>query len=424
MKSTKNLLVIAYYFPPMGTVAFLRNYHIAKYLSRHFNSSHLITIKNVSIPLKDEIQNNFIQEHRVFNYDYRNLGNLLSSKNNDIRNKTNSKSSSWKVKFVRNILDSFPTNTLFGEGGLFYIINGTIKGIKLIRNNNITHLYSSFRPIADHIIAYNLKGIFPRLNWVADFRDPPVNAIDKSRFYQKTQWWFVNKLLSKASSITTVSDGVSSAFGKVKSITIKNGIYRLFENKYNLKYTKFTISFTGSLYPNLQKPEILFRALKELSQKGFINVDNFQLIYAGKDSTIWNNLIKEHSLINLSIDKSEVSIEDAIEIQNKSHINILFSWSNQKAKGILTGKLYEYLATGNQIFAFINGEKDIEFESVLRNINAGFVFYNNDIDSIQKTIEKLFDEWKDKGEILFKYNQIELNKYSWENRIKELEELF
>ena len=408
----------------MGTVAFLRNYHIAKYLSNSFDSSHLITIKNISIPLKDVIPNDFITEHRVWNFDYRNFGKLFSSNKTDLRNKINAKSDSRKVIFFRKIMDSFPTNILLGEGGLLYIINATVKGIKIIRKNQITHIYSSFRPMADHIIAYNLKLFFPNLNWIADFRDPPVDESRNNVFFKNLQWWFIKKLALKTNKVIAVTDGVKNNLQKsIPDVTtVKNGIYNLFDFNKEEKYNKFTVSYTGSIYQNYQKPDVFFEVLKKLLSGKKINKNNFQLIYAGKDSLIWNNWISKYGLEDLSIDRSELSLFEAIKLQQKSHINLLFSWSNNKIDGILCGKLFEYFATGNPIFALINGTKDNEFENIFKELNAGFVFYNHDFDKIAGKTLEFYNEWIKTKQLNFKYHTDNVNKYSWQNKIAELKQ--
>ncbi len=422
MKKPRSILIIAYYFPPMGTIAFLRNYHIIKHLSRHFDNTHIITIKNISIPLKVEIPVDFAQIHRVFNYDYRNLGNLLSSKKNNLRKKTNSNSNSWKVKFIRRFLDSFPTNVIFGEGGLLYIINATIKGIKIIRKNQVTHIYSSFRPAADHIVSYNLKLFFPNLKWIADFRDPPVDENRNNVFFKNIQNWFFKKLMKKANIVIAVTDGVKDSILKYRpeTITLKNGIYQLYNVDDKSEFKKFTIAYTGSLFLNLRKPEKLFEVLQRLLSENKIDETSFQLIYAGKDCSIWDKWIEEYNLGKISNNLGELSLPEAIRLQNKSHINILLTWSGTKQKGLLTGKFFEYLAAGKPIFTFIKGVKDDEFESILTELNAGFVFYDNDSEKIEKTLLHYYNEWQKSGKINHVFNKEKLDEYSWENRISQL----
>jgi len=414
--------VIAYYFPPMGTVSILRNYHISKYLSKLFDSSFLITIKNITIPLKSELSNDFIEEYRVFNFDYRNLGNLLSGEKENLREKANAGSSSRKVKIIRKFLDSFPTNTLFGEGGLFYIISGTFKGIQLVRKNKITHIYSSFRPIADHVIAYNLKRIFPRLKWIADFRDLPIDENRNNVFLKNLQWWFIKTLLKKTYKVITVSDGLNERLKKISedSITIRNGIYNLYNIDKTNKYSKFTISYTGSIYPEWQKPNILFKIINELLTEKIISKDNFQLLYVGKDSLIWEKWISEYKLESINSNLGEVPMFESIQIQNKSHINLLLSWAGENLKGILTGKLYEYLATDNPIIAFVNGSKDLELEAIFKELNAGFIFYNNDMIKSSTVLKKLINDWKNHNKLNFSKNENAIKNYTWEAKTKEL----
>jgi hypothetical protein len=270
-----------------------------------------------------------------------------------------------------------------------------------------------------------LKLLFPRLNWIADFRDLPVDDNRKNVYLPKLQWWFIQKLLSKANNITTVSDGLNNVLQKRISdtITLRNGVYNLFDNINVDKYPIFTISYTGSLYPEWQKLDVLFSSIKKLIDEQHINKKDFQIIYAGKDSSIWNTWIKDYKLEKISINKGEISIEESVEIQNKSHINLLLSWSGENLKGILTGKFFEYLATGNPIYLLINGSQDNEFENVFEELNAGFIYYNNDIDNISKRLLLMYNEWLEAGKIDFNYNIDNLKKYSWENRIVILKEL-
>ena len=406
----------------MGTVGFLRNFQMAKNLSNIFDDSYVLTIKNISIPLNTKINTDFTRIYRVFNFDYRNAARLLSKKK-DLRKISNTQNNSRKKHILKKLFDSFPTNLLLGEGGIIYIINAIIKGLFLIKKHKITHIYSSYRPVADHFIAYHLKLFFPKLNWTMDFRDPPIDANRDNVYLEKLQWWFLKKLCTKADNIITVSEGVSNSLRKTNLdiTTLKNGIYKLFDDLDKKKYHKFTLSFTGSIYPELHKPGILLQAIKNLADKNLIIKDAFQLIYAGKDSAIWNNLIDKYNLKDFSVDMQQVSLKKAVEIQHKSHVNILFSWAGKNIQGLLSGKLFEYLATGNPIIAIINGKKDNEFEQIFSELNAGYIFYSDDdIIKIENKVLELYMQWLKTGKIRHYYNPTALEKYSWKNRMEKL----
>lgn len=423
MKKAKSILFIAYYYPPNGTVAFLRNYHIAKYLKPYFNKINIIALKNIPLPLKDDIEINEEQIHRVANFDYRNIGKIISHKK-DLRKKANEFTNKKRVKITRFFLDSFPFNILIGEGGLIYIIAATLKGISLIKSEKVTHVFSSFRPIADHIVAYNLKLLFPDLIWVADFRDPPVTGKIKFPLISGLQTKLIKKILSKSNIVLSVSDGVKNSLKKYveNSITFHNGIYKLFDTG-KTHFNKFTIAYTGSLYPKYQDPSPLFAAIHSLISKNLLDINSFQLIYAGKDSSIWQKFSEENGLNYISVIMQEVSLSESVKIQAQSHINLLLTWTEKNHTGIITGKFYEYIATKNPILAIVNGERDNEIDGLFKELNCGKVFYPGEIEKLESFILDYYIQWQKYGKINFTPNENELKKMEWDNQIKKLIDL-
>lgn len=417
--SYSKILIIAYYFPPMGTVGVLRNYHFAKILNEIFVQVFVITIKNVSLKSHDNLDISAFKIIRAFNFDYRNI--LSNSKTNN-RKSINAKSKSKTIIFLRRLLDSFPFNTFFGEGGIFYIISATYKAIKAIKKEKIKLIYSSYRPISDHIIAFNLKIVFPKLIWIADFRDLPVDKYRQNTFMPQVQWKFINFLLKYADNVITVSEGLNNKLKDIhpNSKVIHNGIYRLYDFHSESKFEKFSISYTGSIYPLFQRLEVLLEVIYKLKKENILNFENFSLIYTGKDSKIWQNEITKLNLNDLAIDLGEISLRESIKIQYKSHINVLFSWSEIDSQGIITGKFSEYLATGNPILMFINGEQDMEINQLFSTLKIGNVFYNEDQEQIYKKIQDYFYQWKSDKKLQFNPNTEELKNMEWENVKKQL----
>ena len=407
----------------MGTIGFLRNYFMSKCFSELFEKTYIISIKNITIPSKDNIPLDFGEIHRVCNYDYRNLMNNFSDSTSDLRKNVNTKST--LVKFFRKFIDSFPMNSLIGEGGFFYILNGTLRGLMLIRKNKINQLYSSFRPIADHIIAFNLKLFFPGIKWIADFRDLPVDNFRKNTFMPAFQLWLMKKLLKKANHVITVSEGLNDNLSKIKpgSKVIRNGFYRLFIPKKNQSKDHFTITYTGSLYSEFRKPDLLFNILRIYIDEGKINENEIKLVYAGKDSSTWNSRIDNYGLKKISIDLGELSLEESVELQVNSHILLLLTWSGNDNTGILTGKLFEYLSSGNPIFALINGSKDEEIEDIFNSYKSGRVFYEEDTESLKSSLMNYYNEWKQNGKIEHEAGIDLQEHFSWEKVKEQIREL-
>lgn len=417
--------MIAYYFPPMGTVGVLRNIMMHNCFSGIFDRVFAISIRNISIPASTRLIDENTKVYRVFNWDYRNIMNLFSGKNKDFRKNVNAGSESFTVRFFRQVVDSFPFNTIIGEGGLFYILAATFKGIYLIRKNGITHIYSSFRPVSDHIIAYNLKLIFPKLLWIADFRDLPVDMYRTNAFFPAFQWKFIRILMVKADLRTTVSAGLKRILDKNagKTELIMNGIYNIYKPHKIEKNHKFTVLYTGSLYKKYGKPTMLLEVIHSLLDEQRISKSNFKLVYAGKDSLIWNDWVDQYRLNDISLDLGEIDFPDSVQYQFSSHILLLITWAGEKHTGILTGKIFEYLATDNPILALVNGKKDPEIEKILYDLNAGEVFYEGDKNEIGQFILKHYKEWKKTGKTLYTPGSDKYYEYTWNNRKNQIKRM-
>jgi hypothetical protein len=70
--------------------------------------------------------------------------------------------------------------------------------------------------------------------------------------------------------------------------------------------------------------------------------------------------------------------------------------------GVFTGKLYEYLESGNPILVIIKGARDHEFEKFVSATSAGVILYDpsENLQPIQEFIIKLYNYWRDTGNTL------------------------
>ena len=145
-----------------------------------------------------------------------------------------------------------------------------------------------------------------------------------------------------------------------------------------------------------------------------------KVVYAGKDSALWTKWVDLYGLKSCLEDHGLVHLKASKTLQENSHINILLNWTINGAKGILTGKLYEYLATGNPVLALTNGAPDQELQEILAEVKGGTVIGTeaNAKDKLEVFILKYYCEWK-KG--LYQKHKIDikiLRQYSWEHQGK------
>ena len=299
------------------------------------------------------------------------------------------------------LINTFPFNLVIGEGGLIYL-NTLIKHAgEEIRDKKITHIYSSYRPFADHYAAYKLKKRNPDVVWIADFRDLIIDPHYNHIFFKDSHHAFFKRMFSRADFLTTVSDGLAEKLKKYNPevLTIRNGIKnvpdRLVEN--HCKY--FKIAYTGSMFLDKRNAEPLFVAIRDLINKKMMVEDHVRIIYAGKDSHIWQDLASRLQLDNILVDKGIISGPEATAIQKEACINVLLTISSKELQGVLTGKMIEYFESGSPVLAIIVGQNDPELKFIFNEIEIGDSFSDQpaDLPAITDFIYREYIHWKNTG---------------------------
>ncbi len=419
-KNRLTALVIAYTFPPANGTSW-RCFHLYRTLLHHFDQVKVISTTNNSksnsnIP---EIETNE-NIHRVATLDYRTI--RLRKTAGQVAMKESNKSN---LKFkIYNLLNSFPFNIIVGEGGLIYIMNGFFTALNNTPSDGPVFLISSFRPYADHIIGYLLKLFRNNIFWVADFRDLHIDPRLNETYFPKIQKWFNRKILSKADIVTTVSKGLSQHLTPFhhNTVVLRNGIgimAQLAEPKKAM--TKFTITYTGSMFRDLRKPDLLLEALSSLVVEQKIEATKIQLLYAGKDTSTWLPLLAKYNIGGLFKSLGSITHEEAMNLQASAHINLLLTYASPELKGNATGKLYEYLAAQRPILLLINGCEDEELEEIFEETGAGLVAYEslNHKELVKQFVLSKYNEWLETGKVCLSISSEKLETYRWDYMMKE-----
>lgn len=419
--SNKKILICSYYFPPTKTVATVRIFNFHLEAQKHFKEVFGLTTSNRQLFPKDHFPLDDSKTTEVWTYDLR---TFLGKKNNASTTINQDKKDSRFGKFMIKLAYSFPFNLILGDGGLTYIVGGFFKGKKMIRQNKIDVIFSTFKPYSNHLVCFLLKKWNPQLIWIADFRDLHVDEMRDNVYFPKIQHWFNRQILKSANVVTTVSEGLAQKLNRYHSniYLLKNGIPSNVSSIQEINfYSKFTISYTGSIYPTLQSARLFLEALANLISLGKIDRKKIQLNYAGKDQGTWQKWMNDFQLQDINIFHGMLPMEAAKLIQQKSHINLLLSWASENQQGILTAKFYEYLAAQNPIFLIIKGSKDFEFEKIFDELQAGIITYDN-LD-FQKDAEdfilKYYQEWLEKETISRPIKTEILQKYRWDFQMED-----
>jgi len=411
-------LFFLYYYPPVQGTAARRNFRISSFIRKLVSSAHVFT-SSACPPDNAAPVNVTITTLPTFDYRF-----FLRRQTKDGA-LPEQKKKSRSVQFIIRLINSFPINIIAGEGGLIYFLNAIRKGGNILRNEKITHIYSSYRPFADHYAAYWLKRKNPDLIWIADFRDLMIDPHYNHILLPGKHHAFFKKIFSRADLLTTVSEGLAIHLRRYNPnvITLRNGIEGEIKAVNPVTTSYFTLAYTGSMFLDKRNAEPLFQALSELLTEGKVDIGNVRIVYAGKDGMHWKELAKKYEVESLLLDKGIIPADETTKIQMNACINVLLTISSDEMQGVLTGKMIEYFEAGSPVLAIIVKQNDPELQHMLHEFEIGNSFSDRreDLTGIKEFILTEYLKWKQTGMNRKPVNTDVLRmKYSQENTMKPL----
>ena len=408
----KKILFITYHFPPYGCIGALRTGKTVKklidlgYKVRVVSASNQVLPKN--LPMEVDVDKVFYTDWFDVNWPIIKLlgAKGITSLKNKISNKNNinSKIIGW-LKLLYTKFVHIPDQHI---GWYFSAVK---KSNSIIDAGFIPDIiFSSATPYTSHLVAKKVSSKY-NIPWIAEFRDLWSDNYNRmSSFFDRR---FEKKTMHRSSAMITVSEPLT----KILINKYKQPIYTIL-NGFDAEDFSFQVSgvnsqkinivYTGSIYENKQDPSPLFIALA--SNKDLQN--NVVLNFYGNSPNFISDLSKKYNLESIVKIHGLVPRSEILNIQKKADILLLLTWNDPKQKGILTGKFFEYIASGNAILS-IGAFKDTPSEIV---VEDKFGIETNDPEEITKFISSYH-----KGK--YNNNLINRNKYERQIQINKLAEI-
>jgi len=410
----KKVLIISYFYPPLGGPGALRILGFTKYLPKYGWKPYVISVKNPD---------------RYFN---------ITGKEKipeDV-----------KVYYTKNILPlgwaQLGMEKYFGIKNFYsipdiyigWLIPTMLKAKKIIKKENIDLIFTSSLPWTSSLIGVLLKKLTKK-PLVIEFRDA-WSFNPHITYTMKTHQWFNTHLesfvLKNLDHLITVTPGMINGYVN-KRPDLKNRISLIYNgfdpNDFQFKETKsfdkFTIIYTGSFY-GLQSPELFFRGLRKVISKKIILKNEMQVLLVGHKTKFVEKLIEKYNLKEIVNYKDFVLVKEANRYILKSQMLLLIIGDDERAKShVLTGKVFQYLATGKPILALV--PKGDASEMIQKYSDNSYII--SDYDNIDKIAEAIYDcytKWKE-GKLNKKISKktIEFRKkFNREVETKQLAEIF
>jgi glycosyltransferase involved in cell wall biosynthesis len=395
----KRVLIITYYWPPAGGGGVMRWLKMAKYLPGWGWQPVVCTPENPDPSVIDE---SLLQEVppeaeilKVPIWEPYDLYRTLMGKPKNVRFKaghiSEASKGSWKDKlsvFIRG-------NFLIPDPRVFWV-NPAVRFLKkYLKENPVDLIVSTGPPHSMHLVALKLKKHYPT-PWLADFRDP-WTGID---FYHRLRLtWLADKLHHKLESKVLASANVVT----VVSPDMKRMMEELCGKKVHVVYNGFDPEDFGDIDPvddrlfivshfgafnRDRNPSVLWKALAELTSEIPAFKEKLKIRLIGQTDF---NIVNEAGQLGLSGQLeiiSHINHKAGLKLLGRSAVLLLPLNNSPNAKGILPGKMFEYMALCRPILAI--GPSGSDCEAIIHMAEAGYYNDFEDGKGIKVSVEKLF----------------------------------
>lgn len=399
------LLYITYYWPPSGGPGVQRSLKFVRYLPSEGFTPVVLTVdpRQAYYPLTDETLMSEISPDTVV-----------------VRTPT-----SEPFRFYEAIggKRKMPKPGFAGEGkpGLLQIAFRAIRGnlfvpdprmgwnkyllpaaLHQIEKNNPAAILTSSPPHSTQLAGLRLKKL-TGLPWIADLRDPWTDIYYYSEFrhlpwVKRKDAAYERAVLEQADAVVVVSDAIKRLFAAksekidpAKIHVLPNGYDPLdFEGYAAEEPEEYTIAYTGTISENYNIRSFILAVSQLLASSHDLKL---KINLTGKISPAVTDALKRAGLQNYYALQDYLPHREAIAEMQSAHLLLLAIPQISENHGILTGKLFEYMATGNKILGI--GPVEGDAADLLKQTGTGRMFDYDDSNGMAAFIRQHYNEWKE-----------------------------
>lgn len=393
--SNKKVLIFTYYFPPAGGVAVQRFLKFSKYLPQFGWEPIIVTVKNGSYPYYDESLLNELSPnlkvYRTDTFEPFELYNLLKGKKGKAMPVV-SVGAQQKRSLFQRLSEYVRANFFIPDARKGWVPYAIKQAEEIFKTELIDAVITTGPPHSTHLIGLHLKKKYG-IKWVADFRDPWTgifynNILPRTDSTKQKDRALETQVLQTADLVTVISSGMKKEFeSRANAIEVVMNGYDEHDFEQPIEQAAspvFTIRYVGNLMAS-QNATGFWSALKRLKQEGY----NFKLEFIGRVDDPIKESIAQNDLSDKCNYVDFVKHQQAIKLMQKADM-LLFAIPDVKDNAlILTGKLFEYLASKTNIISYgpVHGNAAEILQSTGRNNMIDFTDSNESYNQLKNALD-------------------------------------
>ncbi len=302
-------------------------------------------------------------------------------------------------------LRTLPINRPFHFEAFTWLPRLFLACLRLIEEEKVHFLVISCGPFSSALVGALLRRLF-HIKLILDFRDywtisPYISKVKLfNRLLNELQKPIEKWILRSADKLIVIQETMERRylekfpFLKGKTKTIFNGFDE--EDILNTNcelFNKLTLLHLGNLHLDLNPryPMVFLKSIQKMKDEELITESNFQVLIVGERFKIFEREVQALGLSAIVKTLDRVSHEEATEYLKKSHLLLLIV----ETEGIMTSKIFEYLATGKPILALIQTGELMDFIQAFS--SNSFIVTEPSSEEITRAIRKCFRYYSSKA---------------------------
>ena len=400
----KRVLIITYYWPPSGGSGVQRWLKMSKYLPENGWQPVIYTPENPESPVEDPsllhdvspeaevIKRKIVEPYSIYK-------KLLGIKGEQ-KVKVGFINEGERKQDWKEDLSLWVRGNLFIPDARCWWVKPSVRFLKKhLKEHPVDAIISTGPPHSMHLIALKLHKAL-NIPWIADFRDPWTEIdfyqdLHLSRWADHKHHRLERQVLTQADKVVTIGWDAAKgleALGAHSVQTITNGFDNEIANSTPITPSeRFTLSHIGAL--GASRNAIHFwEAIGDLAKNDSQFRNDLSIKLIGQVDVSAIETIKDNGIMGNTELITYIPHEEINKMQMEAQVLLLFINNTPNAKGILTGKLFEYLASGRPILCI--GPEDGDAAHLISEAKAGVTVDFEDKKRMKAEITRLHDAYK------------------------------
>lgn len=381
----KRVLLVSYYFPPLGGIGSVRAASFARHLADYGWDATVLTPRDGAYHRDPNLTVDEDQVIRTWSFELSRTGKqMLRTGGTDTTPADVHGSSRLLRSLARRYL-------YFPDAQIGWYPPAILSGLSRIRPGTFDAIYSSSLPITAHLVARTLHRHLG-VPWVAEFRDPWCARLPGRPASKRRAISLERNLAREASALVTVSPSwaqmFSTEWGREVSV-ITNGHDGVAGSQRDPSSDVLTFGYVGTFYPGSQNLDALWTAAAALNRAGRRTtairvIGAYDAVMATRAAACGAG-----DLLTFTGYLPHTAV--AAELTRCTALVVAGQWPPREVeRGCIPAKTFEYLATDRQIIYV--GDCDTDAADLLRRFDGTRVVPADDLDGVYQALLSVPDQ--------------------------------